>query len=151
MNPLHLALLRRHRNGSWHVLRRDVAHDIVGFRNILAELGHAQTAGTLLLCDNQAALAITKEQSVLRSASKHLDMRVLKIRELESQAFISAQHCHTRELWADLFTKNLSSVLFVKFRDGITGYTRDLAIGYEQHEASVLFISVYQTSPARIA
>ena len=47
--------------------------------------------------------------------------------------------------------KNLSSVLFVKFRDGITGYTRDLAIGYEQHEASALFISVYLTSPARIA
>ena len=70
---------------------------------------------------------------------------------IESQAFISAQHCHTRELWADLFTKNLSSVLFVKFRDGITGYTRDLAIGYEQHEASALFISVYSTSPARIA
>ena len=91
----------------------DVAHDIVGFRNILAELGHAQTAGTLLLCDNQAALAITKEQSVLRSASKHLDMRVLKIREFESQAFISAQHCHTRELWADLFTKK-SQFRFVR-------------------------------------
>ena len=114
------------------VTMSDVAHDVMAYRHILSELGHSQTLGTLLLCDNKAALAITKEHMILRAASKHLDMRVLKVREFQAMSQIAAHHCATRELWADLLTKNLSSVLFRQFRDGITGYTNSLVIGYEQ-------------------
>ena len=121
-----------------------MALDTIGLRHILDELEHGPTRGTIVYCDNQSALAITRQMATLRNKSKHLDMRTLKVREMQAMGFIETKYCVTREMWADIFTKNLPAPLFTKFRDGITGYTPDLTI--TQQESQALFVILFHTA-----
>ena len=88
-------------------------------------MGLEQTAPTTVFEDNQAAVAIANSNTSLTGATKHLQMRDLKIKEMIESGTITVEYCPTTKMLSDLFTKNLNHVLFKKFSEYVTGYETD--------------------------
>ena len=59
-------------------------------------------------------------------ATKHTDMRHLKLRELQAQGLFKVEYCRTTNMMADLFTKNLPAPIFKAIADYITGRRGDV-------------------------
>ncbi|KAE8655249.1 hypothetical protein F3Y22_tig00117034pilonHSYRG01568 [Hibiscus syriacus] len=74
---------------------------------LVKELGVHQ-GGVQLLCDNQSAIHLAKNQ-VYRARTKHIDVRFHKIRELVVSEEILFQKVHTDENAADMFTKPVTT------------------------------------------
>ena len=103
----------------------DTVQDVSVIRNTLAEMGLEQAAPTTVFEDNQAAVAIANSNTSLTGATKHLQMRDLKIKEMIESGTITVEYCPTTKMLSDLFTKNLNHVLFKKFSEYVTGYETD--------------------------
>jgi hypothetical protein len=89
---------------------------IMGFRNLLGEIGFPQESPTILYNDNEAAIALT--QSVLCSfKSRHIQSDHHFIRQLVARGFIQVIHCPGSKMVADIQTKSLSPALFKQFRE----------------------------------
>ena len=78
-------------------------------RELLKELGHEQKAPTQLLCDNQGALALSKNPSN-HSQTKHIALRFHHIREVVAKGDIKVEYCPMEEMTADLMTKSLGRI-----------------------------------------
>ncbi|KAE8689071.1 hypothetical protein F3Y22_tig00110944pilonHSYRG00042 [Hibiscus syriacus] len=77
---------------------------------LVKELG-VQQGGVQLLCDNQSAIHLAKNQ-VYRARTKHIDVRFHKIRELVASGEVLFQKVHTDENAADMFTKPVTTDKF---------------------------------------
>ncbi|KAE8686874.1 cytochrome P450 71A9-like [Hibiscus syriacus] len=77
---------------------------------LVKELG-VQQGGVQLLCDNQSAIHLAKNQ-VYRARTKHIDVRFHKIRELVASGEVLFQKVHTDENDADMFTKPVTTDKF---------------------------------------
>ena len=53
--------------------------------------------------------------------TKFYDMRVKKLKEMQSLGIIIVMYCRTAEMLADVFTKNVNSVIFERIAGIITG------------------------------
>eukprot|EP00937_MAST-01D_sp_MAST-1D-sp2_P007317 g7317.t1 len=106
----------------------DTAQDVNVIRSTLADMGLEQTVPTTVYEDNQAAVAIANSTTGLSGATKHLQMRDLKIKEMIDEGVITVEYCPTNKMLSDLFTKNLNHVLFNKFANFVTGYNTDKTI-----------------------
>ena len=62
----------------------------------------------------------------MEGATKHTDMRHLKLRELQSQGLFTIEYCRTTNMMADIFTKNLPAPAFKALSDFITGRRNDV-------------------------
>ena len=62
----------------------------------------------------------------MEGATKHTDMRHLKLRELQAQGLFTVEYCRTNKMMADLFTKNLPAPAFRALADYITGRRSDV-------------------------
>ena len=59
------------------------ASDVVAIRNLLEEVGLWQNEATVIFSDNQAAITISHHEGSLdKTRTRHLSLRILKIREL---------------------------------------------------------------------
>ena len=91
--------------------------EAIFLRRFLDELDLPQSSVTLLL-DNQSAMQLARNP-VHHSRTKHIDVRHHFIREKVESGEIKLEYIPTADQVADIFTKPLPVVKFVKFRSGL--------------------------------
>ena len=78
----------------------------IWMRRILEEIGHSQTEGTKLMCNNASTIKLFKNP-VLHGRSKHIRVRFHFLRDLTKEGAANLLFCGTRDQLADLMTKPL--------------------------------------------
>ncbi|SJL18053.1 uncharacterized protein ARMOST_21625 [Armillaria ostoyae] len=73
-------------------------------RNLLAELGYNQDEATVLYEDNQSAIAIACDLAY-HARSKHFDVQNHFVWEKIENDIIELEHCSTKDMIANIFTK----------------------------------------------
>ena len=97
------------------MLLSDCSRQVAWIKMLLEEIGYKH--GPLPICsDNQEAIFISSNP-VMERRSKHIDIRYHYIRELVEDKKVEVFYISTDENPADLFTKNLGRVKFLKFRE----------------------------------
>jgi hypothetical protein len=96
--------------------------DVMGFRNLMDEIGLINDEPTLLYQDNTPAIQIMNNKGSLASRTKFMDIRVFKVREWISEGSIMTRYCRTLEMAADIGTKALGTKQFRFCRDLMNGY-----------------------------
>ena len=92
----------------------DCSRQVVWFRSLFEELGYQ--LGPIPICgDNQGAI-FTASNPVQNRRTKHIEVRYHFIRDLITQGKIEVFYIEGSENPADMFTKNLGHVKFLKFR-----------------------------------
>ena len=69
-----------------------------------------------IFCDNTSAIAISNNP-VLHQRTKHIDIRYHKVREYVEEKKVELLFIEGAENPADMFTKNLGYIKFLKFRE----------------------------------
>lgn len=90
--------------------------EAVWLRRLLEELGVHKEKPTVIMEDNQGAIAIA-QNPVNHSRTKHIDIRHHYVREAIQDGIITLEYCSTKEMVADLLTKPLPKVQFQKLRE----------------------------------
>jgi len=75
-----------------------------------------------LLTDNQSAAALSSHDGAKHSRSKHYDVRYHAIREAQASGSIRLMWIPTQEQLADILTKGLERVNFVRLRRQLMGH-----------------------------
>ena len=106
---------------------------VVGFRNIMSEMGLSQKAATKIYQDNEAAIQISLNRGALSKQSKHMDRKILTARNKIEDCETMPVYIETTRMLADIGTKALSDKQFSYLRDHLTGYAlvRKHHPGYE--------------------
>lgn len=100
----------------------EAATPIEGLRFLLAEMFLKQTSPTVVYEDNQPCIAVTSDAAKpVGEHTKFYDMRIKKLKEMQSLGIIKVTYCRTAQMLADLFTKNVNSVIFERIAGVITG------------------------------
>lgn len=89
--------------------------EAIWLRNLLTSLNHTQEGSTLILVDNMSAIKLSKNPTQ-HGRSKHIDTRFHFLRDHVKQKTVELVYCHTKEQVADIFTKPLSSEVFIRLR-----------------------------------
>ena len=92
----------------------DCSRQVMWTRSLLEELGYPQDA-TPICSDNQGAI-FTASNPVQNSRTKHIDIWYHYVREQIAAGKVEIFYIEGEENPADMFTKNLAHVLFLKFR-----------------------------------
>ncbi len=95
-----------------------LALDILGFRELLQELGLRQTAPTPVDCDNQAAIAWAHGKGRLTSL-KHVRLKYHLVQQVVRDGDIEVHYLETTRMPADFLTKVLNRELFEDCRDSV--------------------------------
>ena len=93
-----------------------VSCEILWTRYLFEELGYDMTCPSLLFVDNKSAIQVLKHPEH-QSTMKHVHRAYHWIREQVEQRTIAVCHVPGDENPADIFTKPLSRVKFVKFQE----------------------------------
>lgn len=84
----------------------EATQEVIWLRQLLRDLGYPQNSSTTLYCDNQGALALSKNP-LYQSRSKHFDIMTHCIREkVDDKTFIPT-YIPTSQMLADFLTKAL--------------------------------------------
>ena len=89
--------------------------ECVWTRNFLAELDLLPSGPTPLLCDNEAAISLSKDHMV-NPRSKHFDIKYHYLREQVQKGSLVLLHCPGIDNIADVWTKPLPKARFTRFR-----------------------------------
>ena len=100
----------------------DCTIDILGLRNLLAELGLYQENPTVIYQDNQSAIQIANHRGSLGKASRAMDLKTLSVRNHIEDHAVQTEWKASGDLVADMGTKALMENPFVRFRDTMNGY-----------------------------
>lgn len=100
----------------------DCSIDILGLRNLLAELGLYQEEPTVIYQDNQSAIQIANNRGSLGKASRAMSLKTLSVRNHIEDHAVQTKWTPSGEMLADMGTKALMENPFVKFRDTMNGY-----------------------------
>src|SRR5229473_6083841 len=93
----------------------DTSCQLVWVRNLFSELG-IELAPVLLYEDNQGAIFIASNP-VQEKHSKHIDLRYHYIRDVVQSDKVELFFVEGTQNPADMFTKNLGRIKFLKFRE----------------------------------
>jgi hypothetical protein len=85
-------------------------------RSLLGELGFAQEKPTLVLQDNQSAMAIAKNPE-MHARTKHIDIRHHFVRDCVENKQIYLEFCPSEKMVADILTKPLTKAVFQELRE----------------------------------
>ena len=99
-----------------YVAATGAACQAVWMRRVMMELKHEQEEATRIYCDNNSAIALSKNP-VFHKRSKHIDTRYHFIRELTNNGEILLDFCRSEDQCADIFTKALGKESFIFQRD----------------------------------
>jgi hypothetical protein len=88
----------------------------VWLRKLLSDLFSSELELTVIHCDNQSCIKITKNK-VFHDRSKHIEMRYHYVRDMVQKNVLSIQCVPIAEQTTYIFTKPLSLTKFVYFRD----------------------------------
>ena len=83
-------------------------------------MGHEQLGPTPVAEDNVACIYMAKS-SAMYHKSKHIDVRVYKLREFVRDGEMTLYHVGTNDQVADALTKSLPSATFIKHRTSMLG------------------------------
>ncbi len=89
--------------------------EVVWIRRLLSDLGACPKEPTILMEDNQGAIAISKNP-VSHARTKHIDIKFHFVREAVKEGIISLTYCPTEKMTADLLTKPLTRIRFKSLR-----------------------------------
>lgn len=95
------------------------AQESIWMRRLNSELGNPPQGPTIILEDNQSAIAMAKNPQ-FHGRAKHIDIRHHFVREQVSDGTIELKYCPTREMVADILTKGLAQEQFCLLR-GMAG------------------------------
>ena len=95
---------------------------MVGFRNMMCEMGLEQEQATTIYQDNEAAISIAMNRGSLSKQSRHMDRRILTARNKIEDVEVIPKYCLTARMLADIGTKALPDPQFAYLRDEINGY-----------------------------
>lgn len=98
------------------VAASEAAKEAVWLIQLLLEFGKENKPS--LLCDNQSAIALVKNP-VFHQRTKHIDVRVFYIREVQEKGIINIDYISTEHQLADILTKALPTPRFEKLRENI--------------------------------
>jgi hypothetical protein len=90
------------------------AKEAIWLRNFVSEMEGTKKTAITMLCDNQGAIALAKDNK-FHSRTKHIDLRYHFIREAVEDGKIKVEYIPTAENVADIFTKPLSKPKFQEF------------------------------------
>ena len=98
------------------------SNHIMGFRNMMSEMGFELSEPTVLYQDNKPAIDIANNNRQMSESTKHMDVRVFKVRERIEDQEVYLEYVSTCEMIADLGTKALGARQFTYLRDLMNGY-----------------------------
>ena len=96
-------------------LARFNSQECIWLRQLEAELGNATEGPSLILEDNQSAIAMAKNPQY-HCRAKHIDIRHHFVTEQVALGKIEHQYCSTAEMTADMLTKGLNCERFCRPR-----------------------------------
>ena len=83
------------------------AKEGIWLRQLMADVGCVQERATMIMCDNQSCIALTKNPKH-HSCTKHIDVQHHFIREKVEEEVIELRYCPTQEMVVDVLTKALA-------------------------------------------
>lgn len=98
-----------------------VSREIMCIRNIMKEIGLEQPVPTTLFCDNQSAIKLILNNQI-HSKIKHLDIKLMAIRDRIENRDINVRYVRIEEQQADVLTKPLAKKIFFNLL-GKLGFT----------------------------
>ena len=98
-----------------YVAAFSTATSVVSFRNLLEDIGKAQTGSTLIWCDNTAAIAQSRNPIKPR-AVRHMKIRYHYLRDLVKSNIVRLEYIETSNQIADILTKPLTPQVFSQLR-----------------------------------
>jgi hypothetical protein len=117
-----------------------VSNDVMGFRNLLEEMGFQLEGPTVIYEDNQPAIAVAEGHRNLASKTKHMEIRVWKLRERIDDQDVILQFCSSAHMQCDLGTKALGASAFEYLRDLNNGYAT-VRLRYPDYAMSSLIMT----------
>ena len=95
----------------------EATQEAVWLKVFLCELGEmAKDEAVKIYEDNQGSIALAKNPE-FHKRTKHIDIRYHYVRELVEDKKVEVFYVSTDDNPADLFTKNLGRIKFLKFRE----------------------------------
>jgi hypothetical protein len=98
------------------------ACDVVGFRELMKEIGLEQKGPTIIFQDNQAAIQIAMNRGSLSKKTRAMEVRVFSIRNKVEDMKVVPIYLETKLMLADIGTKALDPAQFITLRDQLCGY-----------------------------
>ena len=98
-----------------YVALSSATQEVVWLRRLLTDLKILQDRPTVLMGDNQGAIAIARN-AVAHARTKHIDIRYHYIHEALKEGIIDLRFCPKNEMTADLLTKPLPRGQFEQLR-----------------------------------
>jgi hypothetical protein len=125
------------------------SNDVMGFRNLMTEMGFELQGPTVMYEDNQPAIAVAESNRNLASKTKHMEIRVWKLRERIDDEEVCLRFCSTHDMQADIGTKALGVGAFEYLRDLQNGYAL-VRLMHPDYGMSVMCVS-HQELETRIS
>ena len=100
---------------SEYVALTHAAKEAIWLRKLLSELSADLHGPTTIFCDNQGAIALSKD-STFHAHTKHIDIHFHFIRQTNLSNTTRITYCPTNDMIADIFTKSLPRPKLEKFR-----------------------------------
>ena len=101
-----------------YVALSTATQEAVWLRRLLMDINALPNGPTVLMEDNQGAIAIAKNP-IVHARTKHIDIRYHYIREAVQGRTIKLEYCPTNEMLADILTKPLSKGRFELLRQAM--------------------------------
>jgi hypothetical protein len=98
------------------------SNHVMGFRNIMSEMGFDLSEPTVIYQDNRPAIDIANNNRNMSESTKHMDVRVFKVRERIEDQDVYLEYVRTCGMLADICTKALGARQFTFLRDLMNGY-----------------------------
>jgi hypothetical protein len=98
--------------------------DVLGFRNLMDEVGLHQELPTLIYQDNKPAVQIAMNRGALSKKTRAMSLRTLSVRNKIEDGQVLPVLTTTDKMLADIGTKALDIKQFEGLRDQLTGYAR---------------------------
>lgn len=106
---------------SEYVALTHAAKEIIWLRKLFSELIGQIIDPTVLCCDNQSAIRLSKD-STFHARTKHIDIHFHFVRQVVERDQADIRYVPTDDMIADIFTKSLARVKFVRFRSLLNLY-----------------------------
>jgi hypothetical protein len=100
------------------------ACDVVGFRELMSEVGLKQIDPTIIYQDNQSAIKIAMNRGSLAKKTRATEIRVFSVRNKIEDMKVVPIYLETSKMLADLGTKALDPRIFCVLRDVMCGYAK---------------------------
>ena len=100
----------------------EASTDVLGLRNLMAELGCYQQDPSVIYQDNKSSIQIANNRGSLGVTSRAIDLKTLNVRNRIEDHQVKTKYCATDNMIADMGTKALSEIPFCTHRDAMNGY-----------------------------